>query len=54
MSRFVYSKSNVGATNTVTAVLIEGCFHVYPNGTNHPLVMADALWEIFKTRTVPG
>jgi polyhydroxybutyrate depolymerase len=53
MSRFVYAKSNVGASNMVVAVVIEGCFHQYPNGTNHPLVMANALWDVFKTRSLP-
>jgi len=53
MSRFHYAASKVGATNSVTTVVIEGCFHQYPNGINHPLVMANALWDLFKTRTVP-
>jgi polyhydroxybutyrate depolymerase len=53
LSRFVYSTSNIGATNTFTALIVQGCFHQYPNGTNHPLVLADFLWDIFEKRALP-
>jgi polyhydroxybutyrate depolymerase len=33
--------------------VVQDLEHEYPNGKNHPLVMADALWTIFPTRTLP-
>ena len=35
------------------SAVIEGLGHQYPNGINHPVVMANALWEIFRTQALP-
>jgi hypothetical protein len=32
--------------------LIEGLAHQYPNGRNHPLRIADPLWDFFRTRSL--
>ncbi len=53
IARWTYKTSTAGGSNQFIAVLIEKCGHVYPNGTNHPMVMADALWELFKTQSLP-
>ncbi len=53
LARWAYTTSTTGAKNRFVAVLIEKCSHEYPNGTNHPMVMADALWEIFKGESLP-
>lgn len=53
IARWTYGKSAVGAKNLFVAALVENCTHEYPNGKNHPMVMADALWEIFKTESLP-
>jgi polyhydroxybutyrate depolymerase len=42
-----------GSSNTYTLQVIEGLFHQYPNGTNHPVVMADLLWDFFSTQSLP-
>ncbi|MBZ0230905.1 MAG: hypothetical protein K8M05_01015, partial [Deltaproteobacteria bacterium] len=55
ISAFTFAESTVGAgaTNTLTFVLVEDAFHVYPNGDNHPLVMANPLWSFFSTQALP-
>ena len=55
ISTFTFAESTVGAgaTNTLTFVLVEDAFHVYPNGDNHPLVMANPLWSFFSTQALP-
>lgn len=53
VSRFTWSTSQVGAANSFSAVIIEGLDHRYPNGQNHPFVMADALWGFFKNEQLP-
>ncbi len=53
LARWSYTKSAVGAKNKFLTVLIDKCTHQYPNGDNHPLVMADALWDLFKTESLP-
>jgi len=50
---FRWSQSLVGASNAYGAVFIEGLGHQYPNGTNHPLVMANLLWRFFEGRSLP-
>lgn len=52
-SQFYFQKSLVGRKNTFRAVIIQGAIHEYPNGTNHPIRMAYALWEFFKTESLP-
>lgn len=50
---FTYSQSLVGASNLFRVAVIEGATHQYPNGRNHPLVMADALWSFFRQHSLP-
>jgi polyhydroxybutyrate depolymerase len=50
---FTFDQSLVGADNVFLAAVIEGATHQYPNGTNHPLVMADALWSFFRQYSLP-
>lgn len=50
---FTYSHSLVGASNRFTVAVIEAATHQYPNGTNHPLVMADELWSFFRQHSLP-
>ena len=45
---FTYDQSLVGANNEFQIWVTEGAGHIFPNGTNHPLVMADEQWEFFK------
>jgi polyhydroxybutyrate depolymerase len=45
---FIFNESKVGANNEYRFALIENLPHKYPNGTNHPLVMADIFWDFFK------
>jgi poly(3-hydroxybutyrate) depolymerase len=49
--RFTYAKSKVEAKNTFQAIVIEGLGHQYPNGKNHPIVLADHLWEMFRAHS---
>jgi polyhydroxybutyrate depolymerase len=53
IARFTYAQSLAGARNRLTFAVIEGLGHVYPNGTNHPLVAADVLWEAFRNESLP-
>lgn len=46
--QFSYTTSKVGWKNQFISVVIEGLFHQYPNGTNHPLVGPDVVWDFFK------
>jgi polyhydroxybutyrate depolymerase len=51
---FRYDQSLVcGADNVFLAAVIEGATHQYPNGTNHPLVMANVLWSFFSQYSLP-
>ena len=49
VSRWRYATSTVGASNSLQVALIDRLDHQYPNGTNHSVVMANVLWEFFKT-----
>jgi polyhydroxybutyrate depolymerase len=53
ISGFLWSHSLVGASNDYRFLVIEGLSHQYPNGTNHPVVMADMLWEYFRGWSLP-
>ncbi len=53
VGRFTFSTSTVGATNSYTFSVIEDNTHEYPNGSNHPLVMASVLWSFFQTQQLP-
>lgn len=46
--RYRFTTSKVGWTNELMFLVIEGLGHQYPNGTNHPLIAADLLWQFFK------
>ena len=47
-SRWVFRTSTAGASNAFTFVLLEDNTHAYPNGSNHPVVMANVLWTFFQ------
>lgn len=53
ISHFAYTTSLAGAGNTFNGYVIQGLAHEYPNGKNHPVRMADALWEFFRTQSLP-
>lgn len=53
VARFVFTTSSAGATNRFEAVVLEDLSHQYPNGTNHPLAAADALWTFFEPQRLP-
>jgi len=50
---FDYGVSLIGASNHYQLVIIEGLGHQYPNGKNHPVVMTQPLWEMFKAQRLP-
>ena len=52
IGRYTYATSATDAGNTFTFVLVEDCEHQYPNGTNHPLVMANPLWTFFDAQSL--
>jgi hypothetical protein len=43
----------VGASNDFRFVVIEGLGHQYPNGTNHPITLANVLWQYFRGWSLP-
>jgi len=47
ISQFRFADSLTGAGNEYQFVVIDGLEHQYPNGSNHPLVLADFLWNFF-------
>ncbi len=47
-----FDHSLVGASNALHVAVIGGATHEYPNGTNHPVVMADLLWGFFRQYTL--
>lgn len=53
LSQVVYSSSTAGLANTLRTVIIEGADHQYPNGANHPVKMAELLWEFFREQRLP-
>ena len=52
-SRFLFSTSKVGARNTFRTIIVQGLKHEYPNGKNHPVVMADQIWPFFQANVLP-
>ena len=50
---FTFDTSLVGADNVLVMAVVDGASHLYPNGTNHPVVMADVLWRFFERYTLP-
>ena len=53
ISHFSYTISQIGAANSFNGYVIQGLGHEYPNGDNHPVKMAEALWGFFQTQTLP-
>jgi len=53
VGRWTFSTSTAGATNSLTFNLLEDNLHAYPNGTGHPIVMANMLWPFFKAQRLP-
>ena len=55
ISLYAYSTSlaTPPAGNRLYVALIEGLGHQYPNGKNHPVVMADVLWPFFESQVLP-
>jgi poly(3-hydroxybutyrate) depolymerase len=41
------------ANQRVVLLMVGGMTHMYPNGDNHPVVMADVLWDVFKEASLP-
>jgi polyhydroxybutyrate depolymerase len=52
-AQFTFSTSTVGAENELVLVVLGGMYHVYPNGTNYPLVASNALWVFFSQYSLP-
>ena len=52
-SRWTFRTSTVGASNSLSFTLVDDNLHQYPNGSNHPMVMANVLWTFFKTQRLP-
>lgn len=50
---FTFDQSTAGADNRLVFAVIEDATHQYPNGTNHPVVMADVLWQFFSQYSLP-
>ena len=50
--RFSYEQSLGGGSNVMHFIVVEGQTHEYPNGKNHPIVLADHLWEFFRTKSL--
>lgn len=53
VSHFVFANSLAGESNRFEVFIIDGLGHEYPNGSNHPLVLADHLWGFFKKQRLP-
>lgn len=55
ISLYAYSTSlaTPPAGNSLYVAVIEGLGHQYPNGKNHPVVMADLLWPFFESQVLP-
>jgi polyhydroxybutyrate depolymerase len=47
VGRFTFETSAVGAGNVLHLLVMEGVSHQYPNGDNHPIVIASGLWSFF-------
>lgn len=53
VSRWTFRTSTAGATNSLQFLMFQDNYHMYPNGTTYPVVMANVLWEFFKTQQLP-
>jgi polyhydroxybutyrate depolymerase len=50
---FTFATSTASASNQLQFRIIADLEHQYPNGKNHPVVMADELWAVFETQRLP-
>ncbi len=53
ISQLLFAAGTAGNTNTFRTWVIAGAGHQYPNGDNHPVKMAELLWEFFKDQRLP-
>jgi len=52
-ARWTFRTSQVGGNNSLIFTLLDDNFHTYPNGSGYPIVMANVLWNFFKTQRLP-
>ena len=45
--------SGATANQRIVLLMVGGMTHMYPNGDNNPVVMADVLWDVFKDVSLP-
>ncbi|WP_395699564.1 hypothetical protein [Aquabacterium sp.] len=53
-SQFLYRNALGRAGNAFGLVVIGDLDHAYPNGSNHPLRLADPLWDFFQGQQLPA
>lgn len=53
VSRWTWRTSTGGGANSFTFSLIDDNDHAYPNGSLHPVVIAEPLWQFFTTQRLP-
>jgi len=53
LSTFTFDDDLSGQNNAMGFMVVEDNTHAYPNGSNHPLVMADLLWGLFAPISIP-
>lgn len=53
LSRLSYGAAAQGATHRFEALVIDGADHLYPNGVNHPVRLAELVWEFFRNESLP-
>ncbi len=54
VSQFQFSDSINENEDEFVVLVIDDLEHQYPNGTNHPVILADYLWEFFKQKSIAG
>lgn len=52
VGKFTFSDAQTGQGHEYIVLIIDSLTHQYPNGANHPMVMADYLWDVFKAETI--
>jgi hypothetical protein len=52
-ARFVFDKPTGAGKGSLTFVVIDKNDHAYPNGQNHPVVMANVVWAFFAAQKLP-
>lgn len=53
VSQWIFRTSTAGLGNSYTFSLVEDNNHAYPNGVQHPIVIAEPLWQFFQTQQLP-